>query len=264
MELRDLRIWLIGASSGIGEALAIGLGAEGAMLALSARSAAQLERVADLVRSRGGTASVVPLDVTGDNAVPAAAREIEAALGGIDVLIYCAGQWTVTDVTDFDVAAIEAQIAVNYVGEVRAIGAVLPHMIERGSGAIVGVASVAGYNGLPQAAGYGSTKAAVNVLLQSLRLELPAYGISVTTVNPGFVETPLTERNRFPMPFMMTPEQAADRIVRGLLAGHEEIHFPRRLSIPLKLLGALPRPIYERVVRAFTGSGRPRRGTTPR
>ncbi len=259
MQLRDQRIWLIGASSGIGKALAVRLAAEGGVLALSARDTAQLEVVAGLVRSSGGTASVVPLDVTDREAVPAAAREVEAALGAIDVLIYCAGQWQVTDVTDFDVAAIEAQIAVNYVGEVRAIGAVLPRMIERGSGAIVGVASVAGYNGLPQAAGYGSTKAAVNVLLQSLRLELSAYGIGVTTVNPGFVDTPLTRRNRFPMPFMMTPEAAADRIVSGLLAGHEEIHFPRRLSVPLKLLGALPRPIYERIVRLFTGTGRPPR-----
>jgi len=263
MRLRDQRIWLIGASSGIGKALALRLAAEGCVLALSARDAAQLEVVAGLIRSRGGTASVLPLDVTDREAVPAAAREVEGTLGVIDMMIYCAGRWDLTDVTAFDVAAIEAQIAVNYVGEVRAIGAVLPRMIERRRGAIVGVASVAGYNGLPQAAGYGSTKAAVNVLLQSLRLELPAYGISVTTVNPGFVETPLTSRNRFPMPFMMTPEAAADRIVRGLLAGHEEIHFPRRLSVPLKLLGALPRPIYERVVRAATRTGRVPRPDPP-
>ncbi len=258
MQLRDRHVWLIGASSGIGEALAERLASEGCSLALSARNEEALERVAATARAAGAPeVHVVPLDVTEVDALPDAVRRLHEVWDTIDILIYGAGQWQTTEVADFDVEAIELQIAVNYIGLVRAIGAVLPEMRDRRSGEIVGIASVAGYNGMPRAAGYGSTKSAIITLLQSLRLELPAYGVGITTVNPGFVDTEPTRRNDFPMPFMLTPEVAADRIVRGLLAGRAEIHFPRRLSIPLKLLGALPRPLYERIIR-LTVRKRPR------
>jgi short-subunit dehydrogenase len=122
-------------------------------------------------------------------------------------------------------------------------------MIARRGGEIVGVASVSGYAGFPMAAAYSSSKAAANAFLQSIRIDLAKYGVGVTTVNPGFVKTQLTEKNEFGMPFMLSAEEAAEVILRGLLAGHREIHFPLRLSVPLKLLTALPRPVYERLAR---------------
>jgi short-subunit dehydrogenase len=113
----------------------------------------------------------------------------------------------------------------------------------------VGTGSLVGYAGFPRSAGYSSAKNAVNAFLQSLRIDLKGRGIEVVTVNPGFVRTPLTERNTFPMPFLLEAEDAAATIVKGLLAGDEEIHFPRRLSWPAKLFTALPRPVYEFLAR---------------
>ncbi len=129
----------------------------------------------------------------------------------------------------------------------RAVAAALPDMLARGDGAIVGVASVAGYLGLPGAEAYGSSKAAAITFLQSLRRDLAGRGIEVVTVNPGFVDTPLTARNDFPMPFLMPADAAAERIVAGLEAGRAEIDFPRRLSWPLKVLRLLPRRLTDRL-----------------
>jgi short-subunit dehydrogenase len=128
-------------------------------------------------------------------------------------------------------------------------------MRECDRGAIVGIASLAGYAGFPRAEAYGSTKAAVIAFLQSLRIDLASSGVKVVTVSPGFVDTPLTRTNEFPMPFMLEPEEAAERIVHGLMRGDAEIHFPKRLSLPLKLLTALPRPVYEAVVRRTMARG---------
>ncbi|MEX2245084.1 MAG: SDR family NAD(P)-dependent oxidoreductase [Dehalococcoidia bacterium] len=247
MRLRDRNVWLIGASTGIGAALAPKLAAAGARLALSARSEPQLREVG--AGCSGEPPAVLPLDVTEEGAIERAADELRTARGAIDVLIYNAGAWVPVDLEDFDVPAFERQIAVNYTGMVRAIGAVLPEMVARRGGDIVGVGSVSAYGAFPRAEAYGSTKAAVNYLLQALRIDARRYGIGVTTVNPGFVRTPLTEQNDFPMPFLIEPEAAAETIVRGLLADHDEIHFPLRLSLPLKVLTALPRPIYEWAVR---------------
>ena len=133
----------------------------------------------------------------------------------------------------------------------REVFAALPDMIARGNGEIVGMGSVAGYAGLPRAAAYSSSKAAINAYLQSLRIELRGYGVGVTTINPGFVKSALVERNRLRMPFMLPADDAAGRIVRGLIAGDEEIHVPRRLSWPAKMVTGLPRPVYEALARRF-------------
>lgn len=242
MQLRDRTLWLIGASSGIGEALVPLLVAEGCRLAISSRREEKLQEIA---AGYSPAPLVVPLDVMEEGALDAAARQVEGTLGPIDILLYNAGTWELTEVKDFDVEAFEKQIDVNYRGLVRAIGAVLPAMISRRSGDIAATASLSAYAGFPRAAAYGSTKAAVNSLLQSLRIDLKPYGVGVVTINPGFVDTRLTEENDFPMPFMLESEQAADEIVAGLLSGRPEIHFPKRLSLPLKAFTALPRPAYE-------------------
>jgi len=244
MRIGNRRIWLVGASSGIGAALAPLLAERGARLTLSARTAEALERLAAALPAG---ARVIPLDVTEPGALAAAYGTIRAADGGIDVLIYNAGAWQRTDLDPFDLEAAETQIAVNYVGLVRAVDAVLPDMLERASGAIVGVGSLSSYVATPGAEVYGSTKAAANAFLQALRIDLAPRGIEVVIVNPGFVETPLTAANDFPMPFLLAPDDAARRIVAGLEAGRAEIHFPRRLSWPLKLARLLPGPVYERL-----------------
>lgn len=242
MQLRDRNVWLIGASTGIGAAMVPRLVNEGARVAISSRGAPALERIA---AACGERVTVKPLDATDRAAVERTADELRAAWGHIDVLLYNAGAWAPIDVEKFDVDSFEQQIAVNYTGMVRAIGAVLPDMLARRSGEIVGVASLSAYGAFPRAEAYGSSKAAVNYMLQCLRIDLAKHSIGVTTVNPGFVDTQLTSENDFPMPFIMQPGDAAKAIVDGLRAGRTEIHFPRRLSLPLKIVTALPRPIYE-------------------
>jgi short-subunit dehydrogenase len=242
MQLSDRTVWLIGASTGIGAAVAPRLAREGARLAISSRNEEALRRVANGIP---GDVIVRPLDATVEGALESAADALRAQWGHIDVMIYNAGVWSAIDVENYDVKAIEEQIAVNFVGLARAVGAVLPHMIVRCSGEIVGVASLSGYGAFPRAEAYGASKAAANYFLQSLRLDVAKHNIGVTTVNPGFVKTRLTDVNDFPMPFLMEPVAAAEAIVEGLLAGHTEIHFPKRLSVPLKLVTALPRPVYE-------------------
>jgi short-subunit dehydrogenase len=255
MKLATRNVWLIGASSGIGAALVPELVAAGARLAISARSAEGLDALASRYAREGQPLLPKPLDVTENGACERIATEIEADLGPLDVLIYCAGQWEPVEVDKWDTASLERQIAVNYTGFVRALGAVLPGMVGRHSGDIVGVASVAGYAGFPRAAAYSSTKAAVLALLQTLRIDLAEHGVGVTTVSPGFVDTPLTRKNDFPMPFMISSDEAARRITEGLLKGQREIHFPRRLTWAVKLLTALPGAWYEAIARRFLARG---------
>jgi short-subunit dehydrogenase len=244
VRLTGRKLWLIGASSGIGAALAPALAAEGAVLALSARREDALAAVAEACP--GAVRPLVKvLDVTDKAQVDRVYGELKEAWGEVDIVFYNAGTWGQARVEVFDTDIALNQIDVLYLGLVRVVGAVMPDMIARRAGDIAGMASVAGYAGMPTAAAYSSAKSAINAFLQSLRIELKRYGVGVVTVNPGFVRTPLTDRNTFPMPFMLSPEQAAEAIVRGLLAGDEEIHFPKRLSWPTKLFTALPRPVFE-------------------
>lgn len=249
MQLRNRKIWLIGASSGIGAALVPLLVREGASLAISSRNGEALLKLAE--RHGEGHIVVMPLDVTDKKAIARTAVELEQEWGRIDVLLYNAGAWTPVDVTAFDADAFEKQIDVNFTGMMRAIAAVLPQMVARGNGDIVGVASLSAYGAFPRAEAYGATKAAANYMLQSLRFDLAPHGIGVTTINPGFVDTELTRHNDFPMPFLMEPDAAAREIIAGLKSGTAEVHFPKRLSVPLKLLTALPRPAYDVIASRF-------------
>lgn len=255
MNLSTSRVWLTGASSGIGEALASRLLAAGARVALTARRADRLEQVAAPWRDRGRAVLVVPADVTVREDLQAAVRTIDAAWNGIDLAIFNAGvarrmRWTGFDAQDF-----VNIVTVNLFGVVYGIEAVLPVLLRQHAGRIAAVGSLAGYRGAPTLAGYGTSKAAVIHMMDSLRFDLAPHGIGVTLINPGYVRTPLTASNRYWMPALMDPDRAADIIVRGLERDRKEIHFPARFSWTLKLLRALPFPLYERIVGAAVRHG---------
>jgi len=242
---KDRRVWVLGASTGIGRATAIALLQRGARVAVSARNAQQLQTIADAVP--------LPLDATDSAAVQAAMQTLQRDWGGLDLLLYCAGTYRPMRATAFDLASALQHDDVNYRGALHALAAVLPVLTAQRAGHIALVSSVAGFGGLPQALAYGPTKAALINLVETLYLDLHPLGIGVHVINPGFVETPLTAQNSFAMPALITPEQAAQALINGLEAGRFDIHFPRRFTLWLKLLRLLPRGVYFRIVSRFTG-----------
>ncbi|HRP76135.1 MAG TPA: SDR family NAD(P)-dependent oxidoreductase [Rhodocyclaceae bacterium] len=247
---RGKRVWIVGASSGIGAALAERLAARGARLALSARSAERLEALAAQLPG----ALVIPMDVTHAAAHQAAVDAICAAWGGVDVVVFNAGTYRPLRAWDLTSAIARETLETNLLGVFDGLAAVLPKMLTDRSGAVVLVGSVAGYGGLPNALVYGPSKAALINLAECLHLDLAARGISVFLVNPGFVATALTAQNDFHMPALIQPGEAAQRILTGLSRGEFEIHFPKRFTRLLKVLRFLPRRAYFWVVRRATGS----------
>lgn len=245
------RIWITGASSGIGRAVALRYSRDGAIVAASARSAAAL---ADLAAepSAGGRIRPFPVDVTDRAAMVAVVRTIEAEIGAIDLAILNAGTHRPFDAASFDPQIFDDLIAVNLIGTVNGLNAVLPAMRPRRQGHIAIVASVAGYAGLPTAAAYGATKAAMINMAEALKFDLDRLGIRLSLVNPGFVRTPLTDKNEFAMPALMEVEDAADAMVRGLSRGGFEVTFPRRFTYVLKLIRMLPYRIYFPLVARLT------------
>jgi short-subunit dehydrogenase len=248
MRLKGARVWLTGASSGIGEALVPELVRRGARVAVTARRAERLEALARDWRARGGDILVVPADASLREAVLDAGRAIESAWGGVDVAIFNAGTHTPASGTRFDSSQFVTLATLNYFGPLFGIEAVLPGMLARGRGQIVAVASLSGYRALPTAAAYGASKAALAHAFDSLRFDLAPRGIEVTVVNPGFVKTPLSDRNRFHMPFLVPVDRAAAAIVRDIERGKMESHFPKPFSWTLKLLRVLPYPLYHRLI----------------
>lgn len=234
-------VWLTGASSGIGESLVAELLSAGARLAISARRREALEKIA---AKGGGKVIVVPVDVTSLADVRRAHEEIVAALGPVDVLITSAGTYLPTDPTKFDAEEYGRILDLNYTGTLRCVEVVLPSMIERRKGHLVPISSLVGYRGLPRSCSYGASKAALINFFDGLRFDVHRYGIDVSVVNPGFVKTPLTDKNDFPMPFLITAEESATSIVQGILARRREIHYPAKLSWIFKFLRILPYPIY--------------------
>jgi len=250
------RVWIVGASSGIGRATAQALLEHGAHLVVSARSETALTDFAGLhgesAAAAGGSIQPVTLDVTDAASVAAAARTV-LAQGPVDLLLYCAGHYRAQRATALDLPDMLQHLQVNYAGALRVLDAVLPSMLLHGGGHISLVSSVAGLRGLPQGLAYGPTKAALINLAETLYLDLRAAGIGVSLVNPGFVETPLTRQNNFTMPALITPDQAANEILRGWAAGRFDIHFPKRFTRWLYLLRLLPYRLYFAAVGRFTG-----------
>jgi NAD(P)-dependent dehydrogenase (short-subunit alcohol dehydrogenase family) len=234
--------WLLGASSGIGRATASALHALGAHVVVSARNAAALDAFAD---AHPGSLAL-PLDVTDAAAVQAAAHSLSRR-GRLDCVVYCAGHYHPMNATQMDLADLLRHNQVNYVGALYLLDAVVPCMQTQPRDASTGqrghislVGSVAGYRGLPQSLAYGPTKAALINLTESLYLDLRDKGLGVSLINPGFVDTPLTAQNEYTMPALISPEQAAQEILRGWARGEFEIHFPKRFTWWMKVLQLLP------------------------
>jgi NAD(P)-dependent dehydrogenase (short-subunit alcohol dehydrogenase family) len=251
---RGQRVWVIGASSGIGLATAEALIQRGAQVQLSARNADALEDITARHAGNSGTspARPWPLDVTDPQAVARTARAI-LAQGPLDMVLYCAGHYREMRATDLDLADLQQHLDTNYSGVLRVLDAVLPAMTARGRGHVSLISSVAGFRGLPKSLAYGPTKAALTNLAETLYLDLQPLGLGVSVVHPGFVKTPLTAQNDFTMPALITPEQAAQAMLDGWRDGAFDIHYPKRFARWMKLLRLLPYRLYFPAVRRFTG-----------
>ncbi len=240
-------VWVVGASSGIGQATAAQLHGLGARVVVSARQEQSLDA---FVNAHPGSQALA-LDVTDAVAVGAAAAQL-LARGPLDCVMYCAGHYAAMRATALDLVDMQRHTAVNYTGALYVLSAVLPSLLARGVGHIALVGSVAGYRGLPNSLAYGPTKAALINLAETLYLDLHDKGLGVSLINPGFVQTPLTAQNNFDMPALLTPAQAAQAILEGWARGRFEIHFPKRFTLWLKALRLLPNRVYFHLVRRTT------------
>jgi len=248
----DARVWIVGASTGIGAETAKLMLARGARVALSARSAEKLSSVAGDALT-DGRAIVEPLDFTDPAAVEAAWERIVAAWDGVDLVLVVAGTHEEMRAWELTGPKARALLETNLHAVIGTVAAVVPTLLEQERGAIGIVASVAGYGGLPKALVYGASKAALINFTETLYLDLHARGLGVYLINPGFVRTPLTARNDFPMPHLIDADRAAREIVAGLERGEFEIHFPKAFSRKLKLLRLLPYRWYFAAIRRSTG-----------
>ena len=239
------RVWLVGASSGIGAAVARELARRGARLALSARGREKLQALAL------SDALLLPCDATDPASLAAARQALIAAWGGVDLVVYLAGDYVPMHADTFDLAVAERVVEVNFSGAMRLTATVLADL--KPGGGIAFVASVAGYRGLPKALCYGPGKAALIHFAEVLHLDLPPKGIGVWLINPGFVATPLTAKNDFSMPALQTPEQAARATVDGFKTGNFEIHFPQRFTRLMKFFASLPYAWYFPLMRRLIG-----------
>ena len=236
-------VWIIGASSGIGRATAIELAAQGAILALSARSEDKLNA---LQAELGEQHLVLPLDVTDAQAVVETAATVRDTFPRLDRVIFMAAIYDPTPFTQLEISAVQQMITINLIGAVNLVHAALPVLRQQGAGQLVLCGSVAGYRGLPNSQPYSATKAALINLAESLRAAERALDIKV--INPGFVRTALTDKNDFNMPMIIDAEQAAKIIAKELLTKRFEIHFPKRFTYLMKLLALLPAWAYFGVV----------------
>jgi NADP-dependent 3-hydroxy acid dehydrogenase YdfG len=234
MELTGKVIWVVGASSGIGAAVARELHSRGANVAISARREDRLAEVS------AGDLLAVAADVTDPDSLTAAASRIRRELGPIDAVVLSAGYWKQMNASAWNTETFDRIVTINLIGMSNAIAAVLPQMLVRRSGVIAGIASVAGYRGLAGSEAYGATKAAQINLLESLRISVSGSGVRVTTICPGFVRTDLTAGNAFPMPFIIEADAAARSICDGLERDRTEIVFPARMAVLMKAARLVP------------------------
>ncbi len=242
---------ITGASSGIGRELALELARRGWRVALMARRREALEDLARSVAAAGGEADVAVADVNDAAAVASGVAALAARYGPIELAVANAGVSQSGPVAKIDPAAARVILRTNVEGTLNLIAAVLPSMLERKSGHIVGIASLAGFRGLPGSAIYSASKAAMRALLEGARVELAPKGILVTTINPGFIRTPMTAAHQFRMPFLMDADEAARRIADAIEARKTELSFPLPMALFVRLSRFLPNAIWDRASRPY-------------
>jgi len=242
-------IWITGGSTGIGKALAIKFANEGWNVAISARRENLLKEISEKYENIHS----FPLDVTNKNKCNEVFDDIKNKFNNVDICFFSTGTWNPKKEKDIDVEQIEDVFKVNFFGTVNSIKAVEKYFKEKKSGIITIVSSIAGYRGLPNSTGYGPSKSALNNLTESLYFDFKRFGVRVCLVSPGFIKTPMTDKNDFKMPFLKTPEYAADKIYDGLINKNSfEIHFPKALTIILKIFSFLPSKLYFGLVGRMT------------
>jgi len=249
-------IWITGASQGIGKALALAYAKAGNTVAISARNQDKLQEVVDEAASLTGRILALPCDVTDKEQVAESLNQLIQQERLPDRVILNAGTHQPMAASEFKAETVNKLLTINTMGAAIPLEALLPHYIEQKRGQIAIVASVAGYRGLPTASAYGASKAALINLAESLRSELYSSGVDIRLVNPGFVKTPLTDKNEFDMPFLISVEEAARSITKGLAGKSFEVVFPTRMAIAMSLLKWLPDRIFFPMINKGTGHGR--------
>jgi short-subunit dehydrogenase len=248
MDWKGKVVFLTGASSGIGEGLALALAKRGAVLGLFARRLEMLEDLAVRCTAAGGSARIFAADVTDDEAVKAAAADMRSEFGAIDLMIANAGVGGNDEATrSLQPDAIRKVIEVNLMGAVNAVHAVLPAMLERGTGHLVAISSLAGFRGLPRSAAYSASKAALTTYFESIRLDVKDKGIDVTIIQPGFIKTPLTAGRHANMPFLMELDDAIPLFVRAIEKRKKFSAFPWQLATIVRAGRLMPAWLYDRI-----------------
>ena len=242
-------IWITGGSTGIGKALAIKFANKGWNVAVSARR----EELLNELSNQYENISAFPLDVTDKQKCAEVFEQIKSKYQDIDICFFSTGTWNPKKEKEIDVEQIEDVFKINFFGTVNTIKAVEQYFRDRKKGTITIVSSIAGYRGLPNSTGYGPSKSALNNLAESLYFDFKRFGVRVCLVSPGFIKTPMTDKNDFKMPFIKTTDYAADKIYDGLINKNVfEIHFPKSLTVILKILSFLPSKLYFSLVGQMT------------
>ena len=240
MSENQKKIWITGASSGIGKAVAEKFAAEGWKVAVSAR---RKELLQDMAKDQN--ISSFPLDVTDRSQINNVFQNILKEFGNIDVCLFSSGTYEPKDEQNIDPDKIKNVIKVNFLGVIDCVKAVEKYFKNKKTGHISIVSSIAGYRGLPNSSGYGPSKAALTNFCESIYFDFKKFGVRVSVISPGFIKTPLTDKNEFPMPFLKTVDYAANQIFNGLVKSNAfEIHFPKGLTLTLKFLRILPYKLY--------------------
>ena len=240
MSEKQKKIWITGASSGIGKSVAEKFADEGWKVAVSARRKELLDELA-----KNPNIVSFPLDVTNRNQINEVFKNILDNFGDLDICLFSSGTYEPKDEQNIDPDKIKNVINVNFIGVIDCVKSVERYFKDKKSGHISIVSSIAGYRGLPNSSGYGPSKAALTNFSESIYFDFKKFGVRVSVVSPGFIKTPLTDKNEFPMPFLKTPEYAAEKIFNGLVKSSAfEIHFPKGLTLTLKFLRILPYRLY--------------------
>ena len=240
MSQNQKKIWITGASSGIGKAVAEKFAKEGWKVAVSARRKELLDELA-----KNPNIKSFPLDVTNRSQINEVFKNIKDGFGDLDLCLFSSGTYEPKDEQSIDPDKIKNVMNVNFLGVIDCVKSVEDYFKNRRSGHISIVSSIAGYRGLPNSSGYGPSKAALTNFSESIYFDFKKFGVRVSVVSPGFIKTPLTDKNEFPMPFLRSPEFAADKVYNGLVKSRSfEIHFPKQLTMTLKFLRILPYRVY--------------------